>query len=91
MARRQSSSYPDSSPGQSGYTIDEAIPSYRRHLLAGGRTDATVDRTYVPRLVKFRSFLATRGLPQSVRAIRRPELDYATHDPGAPQPDGQRD
>jgi site-specific recombinase XerD len=75
MARRQSSSYPDNSASQSGYTIDEAIPSYRRHLRAGGRTDATVDRTYVPHLVKFSRFLAARSMPQAVRAIRREHIE----------------
>jgi hypothetical protein len=39
MALRPSSSYPDDSASQSGYTLDDAILSYRRHLRAGDRDD----------------------------------------------------
>ena len=62
------------------YTIADAIPSYRRHLRAGGRTDATVDRTYLPHLVKFNRFLAQRGMPQAVGAVRREHIEaYLEH------------
>jgi site-specific recombinase XerD len=74
MPQRPPSSYAQAA-GDSGYTIAEAIPSYRRHLRAGGRTDATVDRTYIPHLVKFERFLTARGLPSAVRGIRREHIE----------------
>jgi site-specific recombinase XerD len=86
MAQRRAASYPDLAEPRPTrreaptYTIDEAIPSYRRHLRAGGRTDATVDRTYIPHLLKFNRFLAERGMPRDVRAIRREHIEaYLEH------------
>lgn len=86
MSQRRPASYPES-PGPRPtrreaprLTIDDAIPSYRRHLRAGGRTDATVDRTYIPHLQKFNRFLAERALPRDVRAIRREHIEaYLEH------------
>lgn len=81
MDQRRPASYPDLAEPRTtrrqapAYTIDEAIPSYRRHLRAGGRTDATVDRTYIPHLQKFNRFLAERGLPRDVGAIRREHIE----------------
>jgi site-specific recombinase XerD len=81
MTQRRPASYPDAAEPRLArrqapeYTIDEAIPSYRRHLRAGGRTDATVDRTYVPHLQKFNRFLVERGMPRDVRAIRREHIE----------------
>lgn len=86
MAQRRPASYPDSAesrPARSEpppYTIDDAIPSYRRHLRAGGRTDATVDWTYIPHLEKFNRFLVDQGMPRDVRAIRREHIEaYIEH------------
>jgi site-specific recombinase XerD len=86
MAERRSASYPAAAEPRTGrrplpaYTIDDAIPSYRRHLRAGGRTDATVDRTYVPHLEKFNRFLIEQGMPRDVRAIRREHIEaYVEH------------
>ena len=86
MAQRRPASYPEtaaprsSRQAPSAYTIDAAIPSYRRHLRAGGRTDATVDRTYIPHLVKFNRFLAERDMPRDVRALRREHIEaYLEH------------
>lgn len=86
MPQRRPVSYPDSPPARpagrppTAYTIDDAIPSYRRHLRAGGRTDATVDRTYIPHLEKFNRFLIDRGMPRNVRAIRREHIEaYLEH------------
>jgi site-specific recombinase XerD len=86
VTQRRLPSYPDPQPRQTGgssaagYTIAEAIPSYRRHLRAGGRTDATVDRTYLPHLRKFDRFLAERGMPQDVAAVRREHIEaYLEH------------
>jgi site-specific recombinase XerD len=81
MTQRRPASYPEVSEARPtrrqspSLTIDDAIPSYRRHLRAGGRTDATVDRTYIPHLQKFNRFLADRGMPRDVRAIRREHIE----------------
>jgi hypothetical protein len=72
MARpsRTSSIVADTGVGATGLTIDAAIDSYRLSLRAGNKSPATI-KTYLAALTRFSRFLAKRGMPRTLRAIRR--------------------
>jgi site-specific recombinase XerD len=57
-----------------GLTIDAAISSYHLSLRAGNKSPATI-KTYVAALAQFSRFLAERGMPPTLRAIRREHIE----------------
>ncbi len=57
-----------------GLTIDTAIDSYRLSLRAGNKSPATI-KTYLAALAQFSRFLADRGMPRTLRAIRREHVE----------------
>ena len=57
-----------------GLTIDAAIDSYRLSLRAGNKSPATI-KTYLAALASFSRFLASRGMPRVLRAIRREHVE----------------
>ncbi|MEK6720655.1 MAG: tyrosine-type recombinase/integrase [Chloroflexota bacterium] len=60
--------------GATGLTIDGAISSYHLSLRAGNKSPATV-KTYLAALAQFSRFLAERGMPRTLRAIRREHVE----------------
>jgi len=60
--------------GLTGLTIDAAIDSYRLSLRAGNKSPATI-KTYLAALASFSRFLASRGMPRVLRAIRREHVE----------------
>src|SRR5574340_142134 len=63
-----------SATGLTGLTIDAAIDSYRLSLRAGNKSPATI-KTYLAALASFSRFLAERGMPRVLRAIRREHIE----------------
>jgi site-specific recombinase XerD len=62
-------------PGPStGLTIDAAISSYHLSLRAGNKSASTI-KTYLAALAQFSRFLAERGMPRTLRAIRREHVE----------------
>lgn len=61
-------------PSATGPTIDAAIDSYRLSLRAGNKSPATI-KTYLAALASFSRFLASRGMPRVLRAIRREHVE----------------
>ena len=61
-------------PRATGLTIDAAIDSYRLSLRAGNNSPATI-KTYLAALAQFSRFLAERGMPPTLRAIRREHIE----------------
>jgi site-specific recombinase XerD len=57
-----------------GLTIDGAISSYHLSLRAGNKSPATI-KTYLAALAQFSRFLAERGMPRTLRAIRREHVE----------------
>ena len=76
MARssRTSPIVAETSPAATGLTIDAAIDSYRLSLRAGNKSPATI-KTYLAALARFSRFLAERGMPRTLRAIRREHVE----------------
>ena len=76
MARpsRTSSIVADSGAGATGLTISAAIDSYRLSLRAANKSPATI-KTYLAALAQFSRFLAERGMPPTLRAIRREHIE----------------
>jgi site-specific recombinase XerD len=76
MARpsRTSSIVAEDHRAATGLTIDAAIDSYRLSLRAGNKSPATI-KTYLAALEQFRRFLAERGMPRVLPAIRREHLE----------------
>ena len=72
MARssRTSPIVAETSPAATGLTIDAAIHSYRLSLRAGNKSPSTI-KTYLAALARFSRFLAERGMPRTLLAIRR--------------------
>ena len=60
--------------GGNRLTIDAAIDSYRLSLRAGNKSPATI-KTYLAALARFSRFLAERGMPRTLRAIRREHVE----------------
>jgi site-specific recombinase XerD len=57
-----------------GLTVDGAISSYHLSLRAGNKSPATI-KTYLAALASFSRFLAERGMPRTLRAIRREHVE----------------
>jgi site-specific recombinase XerD len=57
-----------------GLTIDGAISSYHLSLRAGNKSPATI-KTYLAALAQFSRFLAERGMPRTLQAIRREHIE----------------
>jgi hypothetical protein len=76
MARtsRTSRIVPEERAVTTGLTIDAAIDSYRLSLRAGNKSPATI-KTYLAALAQFSRFLAERGMPRVLRAIRREHVE----------------
>src|SRR5664280_372020 len=76
MARpsRTSSIVAETRPAATGLTISAAIDSYRLSLRAGNKSPATI-KTYLAALTRFSRFLAKRGMPRTLRAIRREHVE----------------
>lgn len=60
--------------GPTGLTTDAAIDSYRLSLRAGNKSPATV-KAYLAALVSFSRFLASRGMPRVLQAMRREHVE----------------
>lgn len=54
--------------------IVSELPAFRRFLRANNRAPKTI-RTYEEAVLRFAAFLAERGMPQDVRAIRREHIE----------------
>ncbi len=76
MARpsRTSSIVADPGIGATGLTIGAAIDSYRLSLRAANKSPATI-KTYLAALDRFERFLTERGMPRTLRAIRREHIE----------------
>ncbi len=55
------------------YSLDEAVPSWERHMVAENLSPATI-RTRHFVMQKFQKFLAARGMPQTVADISREHI-----------------
>ena len=64
-------------PRATGLTIDAAIDSYRLSLRASNKSPSTI-KTYLAALAQFSRFLAERGMPRTLRAIRREQSKAGT-------------
>lgn len=62
------------SPLSVNLTIPQAVASWRRHLRAANKAPRTV-QTYLDALDHFEGFVAERGMPRDVGAIRREHIE----------------
>lgn len=59
---------------RTGFELEAAIESYRRNQRTR-LAEQTLDRVYVPRLMKLAAFLREQGMPTDVGSIRREHLE----------------
>jgi integrase/recombinase XerC len=77
--------------GATSPTIAACLDSYRLSLQATGKSEATVDRVYLPAVAKLDRYLASIGHSRRVGAIRREHLEaYLVALQNAPGRTGER-
>lgn len=72
----QSGRAPDPDLGATSAPIsDGLLASYARSLRAGNRSEATVERVYLPAVRALDEYLAAHGMPRRVAAIKREHVE----------------